>query len=307
MIRAITGMPGEGKTCFAVQHIIIEELKNGDSPIFTNIEFNFEELEKYLIIEGYECDLSRINKLEEDQLADFWNHIPNGCLCVLDEVAEYFNSQAWKHIGKDAGTWARQHRKLGHEPYLVVQELSHIFKQFRDLVGEEIKVTNLNNHKILGIRLPRFFNAKWCWKEAKTVSRSKLYRFDVKVFKVYDTLATSGVLERGEVNKCKKSEKKRKLRIHKRIFSFFGEKWQIVVPTGILILVFSMAIYMPYMFQDELEETPEYTKTTDEEYTAYPPPTQSTASNRNSGDSTARIKIGRYNSPSKRTPSESIY
>jgi hypothetical protein len=310
MIRAVTGMPGEGKTCFAVQHIIIEELKNGTSPIYTNIVFNFDALETFLEKEGYKADLTRIHKLEEDQIGLFWEHIPNGCLVVLDEVAEYFNSQAWKVIGRDAGTWARQHRKLGHEPYLVVQELSHIFKQFRDLVGEEIKITNLNNHKMLGFRLPKIFNAKWCWKDAKTVSRSKMYRFDTDVFSVYDTLATSGVLERGEVHKCKETEKKRKLKPFKRFMGFLGEKWQIVVPVTILAVVMSMAVFLPKILggSDDLEITE--TKKITENEEDIPPDnmyTQSDSSGGNRKSSSKGIKNGRYNSIAKRTPSQFTY
>ncbi len=308
MIRAITGMPGEGKTCFAVQHIIIEELKNGTSPIYTNIVFNFDELESYLAKEGYKADLTRIHKLEEHQLGTFWEHIPNGCLCVLDEVAEYFNSNAWKTIGKDAGTWARQHRKLGHEPYLVVQELSHIFKQFRDLVGEEIKITNLNNHKLLGIRLPKMFNAKWCWKDAKTVSRQKMYSFNVKIFSVYDTLATSGVLERGELQKCKETQKKRKLKPIQRICSFFGENWNIAVPVIIIGTVAFLAFNIPSFFgmKEETEITDsKITDETPENYNYSPPNVQQ--AQRNRGASTTRIEIGRFNSISKRTPSKSVY
>ena len=40
MINAITGVPGEGKTCFSVQHIILKELMVGDRPIFSNVAWH---------------------------------------------------------------------------------------------------------------------------------------------------------------------------------------------------------------------------------------------------------------------------
>lgn len=303
MIRAVTGMPGEGKTCFSVQHIIIEELIHGTKPIYTNIAFNIEELERYLEKRGYKADLSRIHNLEEHQLAEFWSHIPNGCLCVLDEVAEYFNSQAWKSIGKDAGTWARQHRKLGHEPYLVVQELSHIFKQFRDLIGEEIRVTNMNNHKILGFRLPKFFNAKWVWKDAKTVSRQKLYRFSTDIFAVYDTLATSGVLERGEIVESKATEKKKKLRIFSKITGFLGENWLWLIPISIIGTLIGVGFFIPTLMRDDEPKNEQQNEQLTQ--TSLPPsinkqPSGNRFRRANGGSTTA--PTGRYDSTDKREP-----
>jgi zona occludens toxin (predicted ATPase) len=304
MIRAVTGMPGEGKTCFSVQHIIIEELIHGSKPIYTNIVFNLDELESYLEKRGYEADLSRIHFMQEDQLADFWNHIPNGCLAVLDEVAEYFNSQAWKAIGREAGTWARQHRKLGHEPYLVVQELSHIFKQFRDLVGEEIRVTNMNNHKILGIRLPKFFNAKWVWKDAKTVSRQKLYRFSTDIFAVYDTMATSGVLERGEIVEAQETKSKKKLRLRQKFFGFLGENWLWLMPISILGVLLFFAIYIPSQMMDQTTEKTENAKTYKENNgtLAGMPRNEQSSGDRSRKSSSGTSLNGRYDSISKRSP-----
>lgn len=301
MIRAVTGMPGEGKTCFSVQHIIIEELIHGTKPVYTNIAFNIEELERYLEKRGYKADLSRIYNLEEHQLAEFWTHIPNGCLCVLDEVAEYFNSQAWKSIGKDAGTWARQHRKLGHEPYLVVQELSHIFKQFRDLIGEEIRVTNMNNHKILGFRLPKFFNAKWVWKDAKTVSRQKLYRFSTDVFAVYDTLATSGVLERGEIVEAKATEKKKQLRLGARFFGFLGENWMWLTPISIIGTLIIVVFTIPSLLLDDETIEIQNDEITQNRSTA--PSKQFTRNRlRGSNGGSSSTPTGRYDSADKREP-----
>lgn len=43
MINAITGVPGEGKTCFSVQHIILKELMTGERPIFSNVAWHKKE------------------------------------------------------------------------------------------------------------------------------------------------------------------------------------------------------------------------------------------------------------------------
>lgn len=302
MIRAVTGMPGEGKTCFSVQHIIIEELIHGTKPIYTNIAFNLDHLQAYLEKRGYKADLSRIHLMEEHTLQEFWSHIPNGCLCVLDEVAEYFNSQAWKSIGKDAGTWARQHRKLGHEPYLVVQDLSHVFKQFRDLIGEEIRVTNMHNHKILGIRLPKFFNAKWVWKDAKTVSRQKLYRFSTDVFAVYDTMATSGVLERGEIVEAQATETKKKVRIFSKIMAFLGENWMWLTPVTIVGTLITIIFILPSILLDDEQPNEQQNEQT-QSFTSDKSATKSSSNRvRGRGRGAGSVPIGRYDSEDKRRP-----
>jgi len=251
MINAITGVPGEGKTCFSVQHIILKELMTGERPIFSNVAWYNDEVVKFCKTYGYEVDPNRLHTLQEDQIRTFWEHTPHNCLIVLDEVAEFFNSQSWKEIGSKAGAYARQHRKLGHETYLIVQDLGHIYKQFRDMVFEEIRILNLSNRSLGPFKLPKFFLAKWIIKDSGTVQQTKLYKFNTEVFATYSTLATvGGLLTTGQEVKVKKTVKTFSVKANKqRIYDFLGKHWMILF---IVIFISSLIIIPKIIFYDAL-------------------------------------------------------
>ena len=241
MINAVTGVPGEGKTCFSVQHIILKELMVGDRPIYSNVAWHDEEVIKYCLSFGYTVDPARLNTLSEDQISNFWEHCPKNCLIVLDEVGEFFNAQAWKQIGTKAGSYARQHRKLGHETYLIVQCLNHIYKQFRDMVYEEIRIVNLSNRRIGPFKMPKFFLAKWIVKDMNEVQKSRLYRFNLDVFSTYSTLATvGGLLESADPVEVKANTKKLTFKeLKRKAFGFLGDHWFaifVILVVGFILL-----------------------------------------------------------------------
>lgn len=253
MINAITGVPGEGKTCFSVQHIILKELMLGERPIFSNVAWHNEEVIKFCDSFGYEVDPNRLHTLSEEQIPNFWEHTPHNCLIVLDEVAEFFNSQSWKQIGQKAGAYARQHRKLGHETYLIVQDLGHIYKQFRDMVFEEIRIVNLSNRSFGPFKFPKFFLAKWVIKDTKTVQQTKLYRFNTEVFSTYSTLATvGGLLNVGEEVTVKKTKKRFTAKAKKQaVYNFIGKHWIIL---SISTFIITIMILPKILLLDKLDK-----------------------------------------------------
>ena len=263
MINAITGVPGEGKTCFSVQHIILKELMHGDRPIFSNVAWHNEEVIKFCDSYGFDVDPKRLFTLSEDQIGSFWEHTPHNCLIVLDEVAEFFNSQAWKDIGPRAGAYARQHRKLGHETYLIVQDLGHIYKQFRDMVFEEIRIVNLSNRSIGPFKLPKFFLAKWIVKDTGNVQQTKLYRFNTEVFSTYSTLATvGGLLKTGDQVKVRATKKKFTVKNTKqKFYDFLGKHWMIL---GITCFILSIVLIPKILFWDQLND--DISQNTPQEY-----------------------------------------
>lgn len=225
----------------------------GDRPIFSNVAWHNEEVIKFCDSYGYEVDPNRLKTLSEEQIPLFWEHCPHNCLIVLDEVAEFFNAQSWKDIGAQAGAYARQHRKLGHETYLIVQDLGHIYKQFRDMVFEEIRIVNLSNRKFGPFKLPKFFLAKWIIKDSGQVQTTKLYRFNTEVFKTYSTLATvGGLLTTGEEVEVKKTVKKGSFKDKKqKVYNFFGQHWMIL---SIVAFIISIVMIPKILFWDSIHE-----------------------------------------------------
>ena len=137
MIIAFTGTPGSGKTYDAVRKII-ENLKMGRI-VFTNIDgMNTPEcLEMIKMVTGLN-DHGLACKLfffEKEQLEDFWNHVVPGCLIVIDEVQNVFNSRDWqsrKNVAFNA--WASVHRHHGYDVVLITQSIMRIDTAVRALV-----------------------------------------------------------------------------------------------------------------------------------------------------------------------------
>ena len=137
MIIAFTGTPGSGKTYDAVRKII-ENLKTG-RVVYTNID-GMDAPECLEIIKsvtglsdhGIAC---KLHFFEDDQLDNFWNHVQPGCLIVLDEVQNIFNSRDWqskKNVGFNA--WASVHRHHGYDIVLISQSVMRIDTAVRALI-----------------------------------------------------------------------------------------------------------------------------------------------------------------------------
>ncbi|WPD22852.1 MAG: zonular occludens toxin domain-containing protein [Candidatus Electrothrix scaldis] len=137
MIIAFTGTPGSGKTYDAVRKII-ENLKMG-RVVFTNIDgMNEPEcLEMIKMVTGLN-DHGLACKLfffEKEQIEEFWNHVVPGCLIVIDEVQNVFNSRDWqskKNVAFNA--WASVHRHHGYDVVLITQSIMRIDTAVRALV-----------------------------------------------------------------------------------------------------------------------------------------------------------------------------
>lgn len=225
MLYAVTGRPGEGKTCYAVQHLILDELENGDRPIYTNIWLHRGKIKHYLRKQGIKVDLKRLHYLEEHQIRRFWIYAEKNALMVLDEVGEFFNANAWKELQADPqwdpASYARLHRKVGHETYLIVQDLNHIYKQYRDLIQFHIQLVNASYRKFLGFRGPKIFIAKkfdLATNKHKPSEDPKTYKFDKKVFDLYDTSQVYSVNSGVKTNESKKYKKTEKSQEKSKLF-----------------------------------------------------------------------------------------
>lgn len=256
MLYAVTGRPGEGKSCFAVQHLILKELEEGERPIYTNIWLNRGKIAHYLKKQGIKADLKRLHYLEEDQIRRFWVYAEKDALMVLDEVGEFFNANAWKELSADPqwdpASYARLHRKVGHETYLIVQDLAHIYKQYRDLISFHIQLVNCYYRKILGFHGPRLFLAKTFDQLSPHKSiESRVYRYNKNVFSLYDTSQTyevnSGV-KTGESKNYKKTEKKEEGKIRRRfkaVVTWMSRRFFLIIIVGGAIVLWNVLFNAP--------------------------------------------------------------
>lgn len=112
MIRAITGMPGSGKSYFLVA-VAHRELKKGRK-VYSNIsikgtiKINFDDLINYTF--------------------------PRGSVILIDEAGRNFNSRRWKDLPEEIFDLFTLHRHLGLDMYIAAQNFGYIDSQLRKVV-----------------------------------------------------------------------------------------------------------------------------------------------------------------------------
>ena len=181
-IKAVTGLPGHGKTLDAM-HLIIKELVYTGRQVVTNIEeIKRKELNVYLqkkypdVVVDLDARLLIIPKQETFRfyryragglvlpeveviskesresfllrIQDYFKKVgekPEWMVPVtyfLDEAHEYFNARDWVDIGRPILYYISKHRHLFDEIVLITQAPQMLESTFKRLVQEETKVTN---------------------------------------------------------------------------------------------------------------------------------------------------------------------
>lgn len=112
MIRAITGMPGSGKSYFLV-YIADRELKKGRK-VYSNIS-----------IKG-------TIKISFDDLINYT--FPHDSVLLIDEAGRDFNSRRWKELPNEIFDLFTLHRHLGLDMYIAAQNFGYIDAQLRRVI-----------------------------------------------------------------------------------------------------------------------------------------------------------------------------
>lgn len=112
MIRAVTGMPGSGKTFFLV-HIARKSLKEGRK-VYSNIA-----------IKG-------THKITFDDLLTY--SFPRGAVILIDEAGRHFNARNWKDLPDEVFDLFTLHRHLGLDMYIAAQNFGYIDSQLRKVI-----------------------------------------------------------------------------------------------------------------------------------------------------------------------------
>ncbi|HEX6472864.1 MAG TPA: zonular occludens toxin domain-containing protein [Streptosporangiaceae bacterium] len=131
---------------------------------------------------------------------------------VLDEAHNWMNARTWdsdpsgKSDSKGAAVARRlavvrffsQHRKLGWEVFLITQDEANVDRQVRSLFEYLIRLRNLRNFKVAGVRLIPFnlFLAIWGWNDpSHSVAKRQVRRLSRRIAGLYDTMALSHGLD----------------------------------------------------------------------------------------------------------------
>lgn len=219
-IHFVLGKPGGGKTLYAMK-LILEELRQGDRLVVTNVALNLSRFNEY-IQEKYPGETinlwQRVSVLTEDMCREFWKYrtMPGiedkGAFIVLDELHLFFNAREWMNTGKDCLHYLSQHRKLGDDVICVTQHVGNVDKQFRSVAQDFTLVVNGFKQKLGLFRGLPCFN-RYTYSSEPNGTRVEPddtghFRLDAKgIASCYNTAAGVGVHGRG----ADKAEKRRGL------------------------------------------------------------------------------------------------
>jgi zona occludens toxin len=228
MIAMVTGAPGSGKSYYAVR-AIAQALEKGQL-VATNIELTpdwsiqcarrnpFTRLSRKRVVNRAAQYRERVYvsaDLEELFRLRLRGEGEGRGLMVLDEAHNWLNARTWdadetgRSTNKQEAVTRRlkvvrffsQHRKLGWSILLITQDEQNLDRQVRSLFEYHVRLKNLGNFKVAGIRLipMNLFLAIWVWNDAaKSIVKRECYRLVRPVARLYDTMALSHGLEDDE-------------------------------------------------------------------------------------------------------------
>ena len=157
----ITGKLGSGKSVTGVSKAL-DYLRRG-LPVASNIELAPE------LVLGHSARYVFIRLPDFPVATDFWSlgsgnettdESRNGLL-LLDEGAFFLNARNWNDKGRDQLVeWFLMSRKQGWDVMILIQSVSALDKQVREMVGEHVVYCRrLDRVRIAGMHLPRLFFA----------------------------------------------------------------------------------------------------------------------------------------------------
>lgn len=211
-VSLVVGTPGSGKSYYSVR-AIAHAVQKG-RVVATNVELvddwaerlarqnPLRRLSKRAVARRAEQYRSRV--LVSDDLAELFRIRLHGSgegrgLMVLDEAHNWMNARSWQAGGRDEVVrFFTQHRKLGWDVLLITQDEQNIDRQVRSLFEYLVRLRNLRNFKVMGVRLVpvSFFIAIWSWSaNQKMIVKREAFRLHRPTARLYDSMAVSHGLD----------------------------------------------------------------------------------------------------------------
>lgn len=128
MITLVTGVPGAGKTLYAVSRILDNLKSDNPRPIFSNIN-------------GLDYDALKCFPLSEAQIFDLSQFTGMSAVVIIDECQRFYPPRPSGSKVPEYISYFNVHRHDGIDVILITQGPKLIDKQLRDVVGEHIHFT----------------------------------------------------------------------------------------------------------------------------------------------------------------------
>lgn len=194
MIYAIIGLPGYGKSYYAVS--LIKKFLEKGVDVYINI-----------LVDEKKLNLRRNGKKELGKLYKWtslaqFRFVQNG-IVIIDEAASYFEARNWARFDIEDRIKFQQHRKQKLDIYVIAQSFSRIEVSIRQLVNFvfEMRKWSLFGQTIFWCR--KYIPEDIDLKTRKTLG-TKVLRLQKKVYGAYDTYEQINLVRPPVENKFKR-------------------------------------------------------------------------------------------------------
>lgn len=207
----VTGRLGSGKSLMTAS--LIEEAARKGRRIAVNFDLNFDA---YSFAYPLDCTVIPTRPTSQilSDLGRGSNREDEPGLLVIDEGAMILNSRTWNDKDREKViSWFAMSRKLNWDVYLIIQHVSALDKQIREMFCEiYITCMRLDRIKIpiLGAALPRMHIAVGRYGSLPTapVTQRWYYRGNKKLYSLYNTSFIFDPDKKEEVKKLTAKVKK---------------------------------------------------------------------------------------------------
>lgn len=186
MIVLITGIPGHGKTLYAVK-LIADRLKENQRLRELSDEEREKESEKgnfirevYTNISGWDHEKNGTKECPDD-----WRDTPDGSICVYDECQQIFGPDGGGRSKREDIQAMEVHRHTGHDLWLITQGPGLLHANIRALVGRHHHVKRQH-----GAQMAIIYTAEGCMEKVNSDVVLKrhdrmAWRYDKKLYEMY--------------------------------------------------------------------------------------------------------------------------
>jgi len=191
MITGIGGLPGSGKSYYAMERIY-QSLSRG-KVVYTNMRNISSHKVAWSLYRSIgrprERTLKNLRFIDTWEMPNIWSMNIENAEIVLDEVMIAWLSRDWAKMDRRVLDWFSQHRKLRVNFTYIAQSISKVDATLRDMTQEFIQMRNTAFWKLSFIRLPQMFLAIHYAEDQKNVLKREWVIPIKKFYGFYDSWA----------------------------------------------------------------------------------------------------------------------
>jgi len=204
-IRLITGVPGSGKSAYAVDFSVKFLLAHPEKMLVTNLPLKYDAYVSYLYRRGYRGSPANIEIIDSDLDSYDFLKIPRDSLLILDEVHTLIGKGTSGPAVTRFRNFLRESRHAGVEVYLLTQAKDAIDPSVLKLLASHLQILPFAGFRVplIGLQLGHLDLLQWAitgkpvirsllvetvayGRVSQTVSR-KVLRYDSEIFDLYDS------------------------------------------------------------------------------------------------------------------------